>query len=194
MDLAGWEERYRADADSRTALESAPTPLLVEGASHLPPGRALDLACGAGRNALWLARRGWSVTAVDGSPAAIENLRRRAAHLSVKVDARVADLQKAEFTIKPARWDLIAMCYYLQRDLFEPCKRGLVPGGVMVAIALLVEPGKENSPFRLQPGELRRYFEGWEILHDREGQDAWQHTAAEIVARRPNSDTRLNQT
>ena len=95
MDLAGWEERYRADADSRTALESAPTPLLVEGASHLPPGRALDLACGAGRNALWLARRGWSVTAVDGSPAAIENLRRRAAHLSVKVDARVAEIGRA---------------------------------------------------------------------------------------------------
>ena len=52
-------------------------------------------------------------------------------------------------------------------------------------IALLVEPGKENSPFRLHPGELRRYFEGWEILHDREGRDAWHHAVAEVVARRP---------
>ena len=41
------------------------------------------------------------------------------------------------------------MCYYFQRNLFEPCKRGLVPGGVMVAIALLIEPGKEQSTFRL---------------------------------------------
>jgi SAM-dependent methyltransferase len=191
MDLAGWEERYRAN--SGTEIESAATPLLVDGASDLPPGRALDLACGTGRNALWLAQRGWSVTAVDGSPAAIETLRHRAGHLGVTVDAQVADLEKAGFTIEPACWDLIAMCYYLQRDLFEPCKRGLVPGGVMVAIALLVEPGKEHSPFRLQRGELRRYFEEWEILHDREGRDAWQHTVAEIVARRPNGDTIGNQ-
>jgi hypothetical protein len=56
----------------------------------------------------------------------------------------------------------------------------------MVSIALLVEPGKENSPFRLQPGELRRYFDGWEIHHDREGRDKWHHAIAEIIARRPH--------
>lgn len=183
MDLAGWEQRYRAEADAGT-LGSAPTPLLMEAANLLPPGHALDLACGTGRNALWLAQHGWSVTAVDGSSAAIETLRRRAGHLSVTVDAQVADLEKVGFTIAPAHWDLIAMCYYLQRDLFEPCKRGVVPGGVMVAIALLAEPGKDNS-FRLEPGELRRYFEDWEILHDREGRDAWQHKVAEIIARKP---------
>ncbi len=87
--------------------------------------------------------------------------------------------------MQPASYDLIAICYYLQRDLFEPCKRGLVPGGVIVAIALLIEPGKENSPFRVHPGELRGYFEGWEILHHREGPDPWRHNVAEIVARRP---------
>jgi tellurite methyltransferase len=185
MDLTEWDERYRAEGNSGADLSSTATPLLAECASRLSPGRALDLACGTGRNALWLAERGWSITAVDGSPAAIDALRSRAAQLGVAINAQIANLEKMEFVIDPGSWDLIAMCYYLQRDLFEPSKQGVVPGGFLVAIALMVEPGKENSPFRLQPGELRRYFEGWEILHDREGRDIWHHAVAEIIARRP---------
>lgn len=164
-----------------------PNPLLGEVASKLPPGRALDLACGTGRNALWLAQHGWKVTAVDRSPTAIETLRGSAAALGVAIDARVADLEKSEFVIVPAAWDLIAVCYYLQRDLFEACKSGLAPGGVIVAITLLMEPGKEHSPFRLQPGELRGYFDDSEILYYRETSDQWHHAIAEIVARRPSA-------
>jgi tellurite methyltransferase len=184
VDLAEWDERYRAEENSAN-LSATATPLLVESASQLPPGRALDLACGTGRNALWLAQRGWSVTAVDGSPTAIETLRSRAVQLGVTVNTQIADLEKMEFSIDAVCWDLIAMCYYFQRDLLEPCKLGVVPGGCIVSIALLVEPGKVNSPFRLQPGELRGYFEGWEILHDREGRDKWNHTVAELIVRRP---------
>ncbi len=179
MDLAGWEQRYRAQEE---AADSAPHLLLVETASSLAPGRALDLACGTGRNALWLARHGWSVTAVDGSPTAIEILRRRAAGL--RIETQIADLENSGFAIAPASYDLIAICYYLQRNLFEPAKQGLAPGGIIIAIALLSEPGKDNS-FRVEPGELRRYFDGWEILHYREGRDPWQHNTAEIVARKP---------
>ena len=187
MDLAGWDARFRAAADAETDREPAPNPVLVEAARHLPPGRVLDLACGTGRNALWLAQNGWNVTALDGSAAAIETLRGRASRLNLTIDARVVDLEKDGFTIPHASFDLIAMCYYLQRDLFEPCKHGLAQGGLMIAIALIVEPGKEDSPFRLQPGELRRTFEGWDILHDREGRDAWEHSVAEIVARGPST-------
>ena len=185
MDLAEWDEKYRKGA----VEPRAPDPLLVAAASTLPPARALDLACGAGRNALWLAGQGWKVTAVDGSAAAIETLRAGAGRLGVAIDARVTDLEKAEFTIAHASWDLIAACYYLQRDLLASAKQGLVAGGVMVAIALLAEPGRENSPYRALPGELRKYFDGWEIQHDREGADPSGHAVAEIVARRPNSDT-----
>ena len=135
-----------------------------------------------------MAQLGWRVTAVDGSAAAVEILRQRALQLGITVDTQITDLEKSAYSIQPAGFDLIAMCYYLQRDLFEPCKRGVVPGGVMVAIVLLVEPGKENSPFRLQPGELRGRFDGWEILHEREGRDGWQHAVAEMVARRPVGD------
>ena len=179
MDLAAWEQRYRTQEDPSAP---SPHPLLIETLSSLPPGSALDLACGSGRNALWLVRHGWTVTAVDGSPTAIEILRERAAGLTI--ETQIADLEDPSFTIAPASYDLIAICYYLERNLFERAKRGLVPGGVIVTIALLAEPGKDNS-YRVERGELPRTFDGWEILHHREGHDQWQHNIAEIVARKP---------
>ena len=185
MDLAGWDEQYRKNTDSATEHELVPNPLLVNAVGDLRPGRALDLACGTGRNALWLAQRGWSVTAIDGSAAAIETLRGRAANNGVTIDAQIADLEDSGFRITPARYDLIATCYYFQRNLIEQCRQGLVPGGVMVGIALLIEPGKERSTFRLQPGDLRSYFADWDILRYREGTDVWEHKIAELVARRP---------
>jgi SAM-dependent methyltransferase len=151
-----------------------PSPLLVETARKFKAGRALDLACGTGRNAVWLAEHGWQVTAVDRSPVTIPG-----------VDTHVADLEKHEFPIAEASWDLIVVSLYLQRDLFEPIKRGLKPGGVAVVIVLLMEPGHEQSFFRAQPGELAKHFEGWKILHSYEGKssDSEHHrSVAEIVA------------
>jgi tellurite methyltransferase len=153
----------------------SPTPLLVETAVKLKPGRALDLACGTGRNAIWLAEHGWQVTAVDRSPVVIPS-----------VDTHVADLEKHEFPITEASWDLIVMCYYLQRDLFEPVKRGLKPGGLALVIVHIFEPGHEQSRFSLQSGELAKYFEGWEILHYYEGKprdSEHKRAVAEIVAK-----------
>jgi SAM-dependent methyltransferase len=153
----------------------APSPVLVETVRGLKPGRALDLACGKGRNASWLAEHGWQVTAVDRSPVAIPG-----------VDTHVADLEKHEFPIAEASWDLIVVSLYLQRDLFEPIKRGLKPGGVALVIVLLMEAGHERSIFRVQPGELAEYFEGWEISHYYEGKSTDHHRAvAEIVATKP---------
>jgi SAM-dependent methyltransferase len=154
-----------------------PTRLLAETAIHLKPGRALDLACGSGRNAVWLADHGWRVTAVDRSPISIP-----------AVDSHVADLEKHEYAIEPAAWDLIVVSYYLQRDLFEPVKRGLKPGGVALVIVHMFEPGHEQSRFSVEPGELAKYFEGWEVLHSYEGKPRdpeHKRAVAEIVARRP---------
>src|ERR1700733_2684515 len=134
MELHNWNERYRLRDHPAEDLDAAPTPLLVESAASLTPGKALDLACGAGRNALWLAEHGWEVTAVDGAPAAIEILRTRATERALEINAIVADLEKGEFQIEPSRWGLIAMCYYLQRNLFEPTKRGGAPRGILISI------------------------------------------------------------
>ncbi len=128
-------------------------PVLVAVAELLPPGRALDLACGSGRNAIWLANRGWSVTAVDIAPAVPSH---------VRIETKMADLERHEYTIAPESWDLIVICRYLQRDLFEPAKAGVVPGGVIVAVVLL-DDGK-GGRFRMKRGELAGYFKDWEIL------------------------------
>jgi tellurite methyltransferase len=188
MEIGGWDERYRSGVRAAEDLDAGPTPLLVEAANKLAPGKALDLACGSGRNALWLAEQGWNVTAVDGSPVAIEILQSQASERGVIVSARVADLEKSEFQIEPSNWNLVAICYYLQRDLFEPAKQGVVPGGVLVSIVHITEPGEEPTPHRLRSGELEHYFQGWEMLHSREGRPndtAHQRSVAEIVARRP---------
>lgn len=183
MDIRGWDERYRTEQES----EWPPTPLLIETAKGLKPARVLDLACGTGRNALWLAQQGWSVTAVDGSSAAIDILRRRAAEQGLTVDARVANLEKAEYAIEPSTWEFIVICYYLQRDLLEPAQLGVMPGGVLLVIVHIAEPGEEPTQFRLKPGELARYFQGWEILHSYEGKPrdpAHARAVAEIAARK----------
>ena len=206
MEIHEWNKRYRLGERPAEDLETAPTPLLVQAVTgnlvsgDAPPrvvanrranapGKALDLACGAGRNALWLAEHAWEVTAVDGAPAAIEILNARAQERGLKINAVIADLQKGEFEIEPRRWGLVAMCYYLQRNLFEPAKRGVVPGGILISIVHLSEPGEEDSPHRLRPGELRKVFSDWEILYRREGKpndSAHRRSVAEIVARRPN--------
>jgi tellurite methyltransferase len=152
----------------------------VSYAGELRPGKALDLACGSGRHAVWLAEREWRVTAVDISASAIATLKERAA----AIDARVADLEKGEYPIEPSVWDLVLIIRYLQRDLFAPAKLGVKSGGVLIASVLLENPAQPEARFRAKPGELRRYFEDWEILHFAEGESG-QHRVAEIAARRP---------
>lgn len=186
MEITDWEKRYRSRKRPAEDFDTAPSHLVVETAGKLPPGRALDLACGTGRNALWLAEHDWKVTAVDGAPSAIHTLLNRASELHVRIDARTADLEKHEFEIAPAAWDLILMCYYLQRDLFLPAKRGVVPGGILLAIVHITLPGEEPTPHRLRPGELKGYFQDWEVLHYYEGSSldaAHKRPVAEIAAR-----------
>jgi SAM-dependent methyltransferase len=190
VEINKWDERYRLRERPEEDLDAAPTPLVIATAANLGPGKALDLACGAGRNALWLAERGWDVTAVDGAATAIAILREKGSERGLKINAIVADFEKDQFEIEPARWDLILMCYYLQRNLFEPAKRGVVPGGIVISIVHITEPGEEPTANRLGPGELEKYFAGWEILHRYEGKpsdSAHRRAVAEIVVGRPGA-------
>ncbi len=183
MDIAGWEERYRSGGSGG----DSPTTLLVEIAEKLAPGTAIDLACGAGRNALYLAEQGWTVTAVDGSERAIELLQLRFAARGLQVDTKVADLTSPTFRMPPDAYDLILIAFYLQRDLFAKVKAAVRPGGVVVAIAHTPEPGEKWSEKRAGPGELREFFNGWELLWEYEGPSrdpAHRRPVAEIAARR----------
>jgi tellurite methyltransferase len=159
-------------------LDFTPAALLVQVADMLPAGRALDLACGAGRNAIYLAQLGWRVTAVDASPAAIRALREKAP----AVDARIANLEAGGFTIEPDTYDLICDFFYLQRDLFPAIRAGVRPGG-MFAGAIHLADGERR--FALNPGELRDEFAGWKILYYSEaGEPGKDRRAARIIARR----------
>src|SRR5213595_2248304 len=101
--MPDWDERYRHGEH----FTREPTPLLQIAIQDLKPGRALDLACGVGRHAIFLAQHGWKVTAVDSSRVAIEILQQRAGEAGVTVDALVADLERGEFKIEPDAYDLI---------------------------------------------------------------------------------------
>jgi SAM-dependent methyltransferase len=167
--------------DTEPGERRSPVPLLCAIASTIPPGRALDLACGRGRNAIWLAQQGWPVTAVDVAPTAIAPLNTH------RITAIAANLEAGEYQIEESAWDLIVISYYLQRDLFESAKAGLKPGGTIIAIVLTAEPGENPGPYQLRPGELVEYFKDFEILQQYEGppHDDSRHTrVAEIAARK----------
>ena len=199
--MADWDERYRRGENATIepnelltqALDLLGSSSVMGDASARP--RALDIACGAGRHALLLAARGFDVTAVDRSRVGVELTRTRAHERGLRLDARVADLESADFDIEPGAYDLICDFYYLQRDLFPRLRVGVKPGGLFVAAIHLVDEASDVKPmnpnFLLEPGELRAAFEDWEVLryHETKGRDAdaGAHTrrSAELIARRP---------
>ena len=183
-----WDERYLRG--EHTARE--PSPLLIKAVKDLKPGCALDIACGVGRHAIYLAEHGWQVTAVDSSRAGIKILQQRLASCLHQIDARVADLEKHEFQIQPAAYDLICDFYYLQRDLFPAIRAGVKPGGAFVA-AIHLDDGNPNAKphnpaFLLERGELKTLFSDWEITYYHEGpsdEGGHHHDTAYLIAHNP---------
>jgi SAM-dependent methyltransferase len=109
VDATDWDERY---AKAELEWEAKPNRFLVQEVGDLRPGRALDIAAGEGRNALWLAEQGWIVTAVDFSSVAIDKARRLGAERGVDVEWVVADV----LTYDPVDdFDLVVV-FYLQLD------------------------------------------------------------------------------
>jgi tellurite methyltransferase len=169
MRLDEWNERYR----SRDQLDLTPARLLVDIATDLTPGRALDLACGAGRNALWLAQHGWDVTAIDGAEEAIRLLREH----DDRIDTRVLDLENdAPLPFEDESFDLVVILYFLHRPLFAEAQRVLRPGGIVITA---IRTSGINSRFCLSLEELREEFSTCEVLHASDGD------TAELVVRKP---------
>jgi tellurite methyltransferase len=185
--MADWDKRYLQGEH----LNDEPHPLIMKIASNLKPGRALDVACGPGQHAIWLAERGWAVTAVDSSRIAIEILQDRALARGIAIDSTIADLEKHEFAIEPESYDLIVVCKYLQRDLFPAIRSGTREGGLVIAIIAMVDDDPQirpmNPAYLLRPGELRSEFVGWNLIYDFEGKQAGNpsRATAQIAAERP---------
>lgn len=177
---------------------SPPTPdppsrWLVENSDVLPrwdtgarAPRALDVACGRGRHALWLAAAGFEVDAVDGDADALGDLQRRADRLDLTVVTRVADLEHSGTSLGVACYDLIVVFRYLHRPLFGAIRDALRPGGVLVyetfTTAQAARGRPTNPAFLLRPGELLDLVAPLRVIRQYEG-DVDEAMLAGVIAR-----------
>ncbi|MBM0274317.1 SAM-dependent methyltransferase [Micromonospora tarensis] len=143
-----WDERYSAD---KQVWSGDPNPHLVATAADLSPGTALDLGCGEGADAIWLAARGWQVTGVDLSQAALDRAAQHAAEAGVQVNWRQGDV--AGWDPAPERFDLVSVQYvHLPRTVLDPLLRRLAaavrPGGTLLVVG--------HHPADLEIPTLRR--------------------------------------
>jgi SAM-dependent methyltransferase len=154
-----WNEIYR----SSRGFSHEPNRLLAGAIEGVRPGTALDLAMGQGRNALFLAARGWKVTGVDFSDEGIRIARAAAAEKNLTLEALNVDFDTWDFGT--ARWDLVTMIYALDKVAWiEKAKRSLKPGGLFV-LEYFHRDGPSGDGFAA--GQLAAFFEqGFEILRD----------------------------
>lgn len=168
MDSRAWDDRYAAQA---LVWSAGPNRFLVDEVGDMAPGRALDLACGEGRNAIWLAGRGWEVVAADFSRVGIDKGRQRAEHAGVSVDWVVADVTAWD---PPGLFDLV-LVFYLQLPrhelaaTFSQATRALAPGGTLLVVAhdrrnLTEGVGGPQDPGLLtDPGDVATMLTGLEV-------------------------------
>jgi len=160
-DRIKWNQRF---GSQDTYLGERPSPLLsqeIERILRLAPGkRALDIACGEGRNSVFLAQQGFLVTALDISDVGLGKAVRRAAEAGVTINFQRVDLDGYRFT---EQFDLIINFNFLMRDLIPEEVRALSPGGLLIIDTLMESPellASHNPAYLLRRGELQRICEG----------------------------------
>jgi len=192
-DQEKWDRKYREHP--RLREPRPPMPWIEELIDAVEEARALDLACGTGRNALALAQKGWRVKGVEISPVALQILTEAAREtgLQNRIDTKLIDLE--HFTPAPGSYGLILMCNYLDRELIRRTIPALHSGGLYLVETYMEHPDNEkkeaNPDYLLRPGELREIFapkKGWEILRYEEfwneGYEMHQMRKQAILARK----------
>ena len=182
-----WTSRWKTgEYNARTQ----PSPLWEKWAPRLPKGPALDIACGNGRNAIFLAKLGFQVDAVDIASTALKLARENSKKQRVKVNWIEADLDTYE--IPENSYSLISVCFYANRDLIPKIKDGLKPDGFILYehhyLSHVKVNGPENRQWRLRPNELIHQFIDFRIRFSEEGlvEDRGQTLAMEqLVAQKP---------
>lgn len=188
-DEQAWDERY---AESDRIWSGNPNVVLVREVAGLAPGRALDLGCGEGADAVWLAKQGWRVTAVDISGVALGRAAGHAADAGVTVDFQRRDLST---TFPDGEFDLVSAQFlhfwgdFDREKILRRAAEAVAPGGI-----LLIEGHLDHGPFPHGEGHGHVHFptpdevvaaldlgDGWEVLvrsaHPREqtGPDGERH-------------------
>ena len=170
QDREKWDRQHAASDN-----EQQPSGFLREifeaGAWQIGPGRALDIATGKGRNAIFLAAQGFAVGAIDISPVALAEARSRAEEKGLAISWQQADLEKIE--LPENSYDLIVNFNYLQRTLVPQLKAALKVGGHVIFETYFIDQqaiGHPTNPdYLLRHNELLDLFSGFRVLYYREG-------------------------
>ncbi len=176
LDREKWDRRYAAGRVSPLRKT------LVRFYRLARVGRALEIACGTGANAIFLARRGFRVDALDISEAALRRARRLARRAGVSVNFIVCDA--ARFAYPPETYDLVLNFYFLDPRIFPGLRRTLKPGGLLIFetrnLRHLARRPHTNPVYLLRPCELSRAFAGFEVVYYAE-----RDAVTTLVARKP---------
>ena len=167
-DRERWNARYEA---GEYAARTHPSALLAAWIGRLPRGRALDVACGRGRNAIHLAANGYAVDAMDISDVALARARERADAAGVAVNWIEADLERPD--IARDAYDVVVIARFLNRPLIPRLIDALRPGGHIVYDHHYIAPvevgGPKSRRFRARPNELLERFRTLRVLFYEEG-------------------------
>ncbi len=169
MDSSGWDRRY---GGSELVWSAEPNRFLAAEAGGLAVGRALDLACGEGRNAVWLAQQGWEVTGVDFSQVGLDKARRLAEQRGVSVQWLLADL--VDYIPQAGAFDLVAILYLhvedeAMRKILQRAAAALAPGGTLLVVGhdpTNIEDGyggPQNPAILMSPDEIVQALPGLTI-------------------------------
>jgi len=199
-----WDARYTESPGSWTEPDDFLKRVYDEFLASVEPGKAMDVAGGAGRNSLFLVERGWQVKLIDGSEVGLGLAREKAltlvkpnnhtaqpgaaaAHAGSFLETEVVDLDTAS-DLGTNRYDAIMVFYFLKRELFPAIIRALKPGGLLIYRTYTVDrmkvPGGPDDPnYHLQPNELLHAFAPHvRVLHYHETLEG--KAAAELVGRK----------
>jgi SAM-dependent methyltransferase len=162
-----WDQRY---ARPTFIFGKSPAQFLAENYQYIPyEGTVLDMGMGEGRNAVFLAQKGYKVTGIDLSSVAVKKSYLLAQEFGVKIKGVVASLK--DYKITPGSYDAIICFYWVDRAMVEKIKTWLKPKGVLIYEAFTIrernrDPAKRNEPLEhfLREQELIRLFPGMRVL------------------------------
>lgn len=171
MSISAWAQPGEYNglyAGNSTVFTREPNALLVDAVRDRKPGRALDVGMGNGRNAIFLAGRGWEVTGFDSADEGVRQAKSEAARLGLRFQADVKTFDEFDFGIDA--WDLIVLTYEPTKLLAPRVSRALRPGGIVVVEDRHVDTRRVWPAGTFENNELISLFAGLRILRY---EDAW---------------------
>ena len=184
QDVERWNRKYR---EGNTNPDFIPDSLLTRYASWLDGrGTALDVACGVGHNAIFLAQRGYDVMAIDGSEAGLRYGHEAIRKTSLRIQFIAADLKR--IVLRRDFFDVVLVIRYLYRPLVAQIKRALKPGGIVIYKTFntnqLLEKPDFKRAYLLERGELIELFSDYDVMATNDSLQL-EDPVSWLIARKP---------